>query len=61
MLQGQGEDVHPAATRKPPPRAAEAHGIEVARIILGHSTAFTTEIYAEADKAKAADVMAKMG
>jgi integrase len=37
------------------------HGIELARIILGHSTAFTTEIYAEADKAQAIEVIAKIG
>lgn len=36
-------------------------GIELARIILGHSTAFTTEIYAEADRQKAAEVIAKIG
>lgn len=29
------------------------HGLEVSRIILGHQTAFTTEIYAEVDRAKA--------
>src|SRR5262249_38166239 len=37
------------------------YGIELARIILGHSTAFTTEIYAEADKAQAIEVIAKIG
>lgn len=37
------------------------HGIELARIILGHSTAFTTEIYAEADKAQARAVVARIG
>ena len=37
------------------------HGIEVARIILGHSTAFTTEIYTEADRDKAMKAMGKMG
>jgi integrase len=36
-------------------------GIELARIILGHSTAFTTEIYAETDRQQAIDVIAKMG
>jgi len=34
------------------------HGIEIARIILGHSTAFTTEIYAEQ---LAVEVIAKIG
>jgi integrase len=36
-------------------------GIELARIILGHSTAFTTEIYAETDREQARDVVAKIG
>jgi integrase len=36
-------------------------GIEVARIILGHSTAFTTEIYAEKDRQAAQEVIAKIG
>jgi integrase len=37
------------------------HGIEVARIILGHRSAAITEVYAEADHARAIDVMAKIG
>lgn len=36
-------------------------GIEAARVILGHSTAGITEIYAEQDLAKAAEIMAKVG
>jgi integrase len=36
-------------------------GVELARIILGHKTAFTTEIYAEADRQQAMDVVAKIG
>lgn len=36
-------------------------GIELARIVLGHSTAFTTEIYAEADRAQAMDVICRVG
>jgi integrase len=36
-------------------------GVELARIILGHKTAFTTEIYAEADRAQAVEVMARIG
>jgi integrase len=36
-------------------------GIELARIILGHSSAFTTEIYAEQDRAAAVEVIAKIG
>ena len=39
---------HNAATR-----LRKRFGIETARIILGHSSAFTTEIYAEADVEKA--------
>jgi integrase len=37
------------------------YGVEVARIICGHSSAFTTEIYAEADLEKAAKAMIEMG
>ena len=37
------------------------HGVELARIILGHKTAFTTEIYAEADRQQAVEVIAKVG
>lgn len=36
-------------------------GVEVARIILGHATAFTTEIYAEVDRQQAMDVIGKIG
>jgi integrase len=36
-------------------------GVELARIILGHKSAFTTEIYAMADREQAVDVMAKVG
>jgi integrase len=37
------------------------YGVELARIILGHATAFTTEIYAEADQQQAMEVVAKIG
>ena len=37
------------------------HGVELARIILGHATAFTTEIYAEADRQEAMEVIARIG
>ena len=37
------------------------HGIEVARIILGHRSAAITEVYAEVDHARAIDVMARIG
>ena len=36
-------------------------GVEVARIILGHATAFTTEIYAEVDRKQAMEVIGKVG
>jgi integrase len=36
-------------------------GVELARIILGHKTAFTTEIYAEVDRQKAIEIMARIG
>jgi integrase len=47
---------HTAATR-----IRKRYGIELARIILGHSMAFTTEIYAEADRVKAVEVIGKIG
>jgi integrase len=37
------------------------HGIELARIILGHRTAAATEIYAEVDQTKAIDLMGRIG
>jgi integrase len=37
------------------------HGIEVARIILGHRSAAITEVYAEVDHARAIDVMGRIG
>ena len=36
-------------------------GVELARIILGHKTAVTTEIYAEADRSQAMAVVARIG
>jgi integrase len=47
---------HNAATR-----LRKLHGIEVARIILGHSTLVTTQVYAEADMSKALDIMGQFG
>jgi integrase len=47
---------HSAATR-----LRKEYGVELARIILGHRTAFTTEIYAEVDRLQAVEVMAKVG
>ncbi|QEG23900.1 tyrosine-type recombinase/integrase [Mariniblastus fucicola] len=37
------------------------HGLEAAQVVAGHANARTTEIYAERDIAKAAQVMAKIG
>jgi integrase len=47
---------HAAATR-----LRKEYGVELARILLGHKTAFTTEIYAEADQAQAMEVVARIG
>ncbi len=35
--------------------------MKAARVILGHTSAAVTEIYAEVDRAKAADIMAQVG
>jgi integrase len=37
------------------------YGLEVARVLLGHKTALVTEIYAEADRARAIEVAAQCG
>jgi integrase len=37
------------------------HGLEVARVLLGHKHAAITEVYAEADHARAAEVVARIG
>jgi integrase len=47
---------HTAATR-----IRAAYGIEAARIILGHSSAVTSELYAEIDREKAREIVGKMG
>ena len=53
---------HPNRLRKTAAtRIRSAYGIELARIILGHSSAVTSEIYAEIDGAKAKEVMEKLG
>jgi integrase len=36
-------------------------GIEAARVVLGHRSALVTEIYAEADRGRAADIMSRVG
>ena len=36
-------------------------GIEAARVVLGHSSAGVTEIYAEQDLSKAAEIMGRVG
>ena len=47
---------HSAATK-----LRKEYGVELARIILGHTTAFTTEIYAEVDQQQAIEVIGKVG
>ena len=47
---------HAAATR-----IRAAYGIEIARIILGHSSAVTSEIYAEIDREKVLKIMGEIG
>jgi integrase len=47
---------HLAATR-----IRRRHGIEMARIILGHSSVIVTQVYAEADRKKAVEVMGQIG
>jgi integrase len=47
---------HLAATR-----IRRRHGIETARIILGHSSLVVTQVYAEADRKKALEVMGQIG
>jgi integrase len=37
------------------------HGVEVARIILGHANLLTTQVYAEADLKEALKVMREIG
>jgi integrase len=37
------------------------HGLEIARVLLGHKHAAITEIYAEADRERAIEVVAKIG
>lgn len=36
-------------------------GIEAARVVLGHRSSAVTEVYAELDRSKAADIMAEVG
>jgi integrase len=42
-------------------RIRREHGLEAARILLGHRSMAVTEIYAEIDRAKVADIVAKRG
>jgi hypothetical protein len=37
------------------------YGIEAARVVLGHRSALVTEIHAEVDRTKAAEVMENVG
>jgi integrase len=60
--QAGGNDWHPHQLRHNcATRLRQAFGIEAARVVLGHSSAAVTELYAEADQSKAAAVMAKVG
>ncbi len=36
-------------------------GIEAARVVLGHASSAVTEVYAELDLNRAADIMAQVG
>ena len=47
--------------REDEPRFRRERGIEVARILLGHRSAVTTAIYAEADVRAAEKVMMEVG
>lgn len=47
---------HTAATR-----LRKQYGLEAARLVLGHRSATTTEIYAEADRGKVVDIIGKVG
>lgn len=47
---------HSAATR-----IRREHGLEAARVTLGHSSSAVTEIYAEADLSSALEIMEQMG
>ncbi len=47
---------HNAATR-----LRKEFGIEAARVVLGHQSAAVTEVYAELDRARAAEVMGRVG
>ena len=47
---------HNAATR-----LRKEYGIEAARVVLGHRSAAITEVYAEIDHAKAAEIMLRVG
>jgi integrase len=47
---------HNAATR-----LRKEFGLDVARVILGHSSPVVTEVYAEVDREKALAVMEKVG
>src|SRR5262249_40087476 len=42
-------------------RLRREFGLDVARAVLGHSSAVVTEVDAELDQAKAAEAMAKIG
>ena len=43
------------------PRSRKEFGLDVARTVLGHSSAAITQVYAEADGAKAKEAMERLG
>ena len=42
-------------------RIRKEFGLEAARVVLGHQLMNSTEIYAEVDRTKAADIMTEIG
>jgi len=42
-------------------RMRKNFGFDVAQVVLGHKTAEVTQVYADVDRAKASDAIAKVG
>ncbi len=62
MQEGWRSKVEPQPV--PPQRCTFLHkdfGIDAKRMILGHTSPATTEMYAELDRAKAIEIMGKVG
>ncbi len=65
-LQGLRQGGHPGMGPEPLRHNAatflrKEFGIEAARVILGHTSAAVTEIYAEMDRQRAAEIMSIVG